>query len=95
LGVRGRAPGDVVRSRGGAVLVDQLLDDLAGVVELVEVVLEDLLLAELLQERLALPQLVVLPARPLEELQGGGTQRNGTERIVNVHARSHLDKAVG
>lgn len=66
-----RPPGDVVGPRGGAVLVHQLLHHLAGVVQLVKVVLEDVLLAELLQEGLALSQLVVLPARPLEQLRRG------------------------
>lgn len=53
------------------ILIDQLLHDLPGVVQLVEVVLEDVLLAELLQEGLPLAQFVVLPARPLEELESG------------------------
>lgn len=64
-----RAPGDVVRACGCMILIDQLLHDLPGVVQLVEVVLEDVLLAELLQEGLPLAQFVVLPARPLEELE--------------------------
>lgn len=63
-----RAPGDVVRACGCVILVDQLLHDLPGVVQLIEVVLEDVLLAELLQEGLSLAQLVVLPARPLKQL---------------------------
>jgi len=62
------APGDVVRARGCVVLIDQLLHDLPRVVQLIEVVLEDVLLAELLQESLSLAQLVVLPARPLKQL---------------------------
>lgn len=70
-----RAPGDVVGARGGVVLVNQLLHDLPGVVELVEVVLEDVLLAELLQESLPLAELVVLPARPLEQLENSAEVR--------------------
>lgn len=65
-----RSPGDVVGPRGRAVLVHQLLHHLSRVVQLVKVVLEDVFLAELLQEGLALSQLVVLPARPLEQLPG-------------------------
>lgn len=64
-----RAPGDVVGAGGRVVLVDQLLHNLPGVVQLIEVVLEDVLLAELLQEGLPLAQLVVLPARPLKQLE--------------------------
>ena len=82
LGSRGLlgAPGDVVWPRGGAVLVNQLLHHLARVVQLVKVLLEDVLLAELLQEGLALAQLVVLLARPLKQLWtggGGGGGRGG------------------
>lgn len=51
------------------ILIDQLLHDLPGVVQLVEVVLEDVLLAELLQEGLSLAQFVILPARPLKQLE--------------------------
>lgn len=69
------APGDVVRARGRMVLVDQLLHDLPGVVQLIKVVLEDVLLAELLQEGLPLAQLVVLPARPLEQLESSAAVR--------------------
>lgn len=72
-----RSPGDVVGPRGRAVLVHQLLHHLARVVQLVKVVLEDVLLAELLQEGLALSQLVVLPARPLEQLRGGKINSTG------------------
>lgn len=64
-------PGDVVRPRGRAVLIYELLDHLTGVVQLVKVVLEYVLLAELLQEGLALAQLVVLLARPLKQLRRG------------------------
>lgn len=70
-----RAPGDVVGARGGVVLVNQLLHDLPGVVELVEVVLEDVLLAELLQESLPLAELVILPARPLKQLESSAEVR--------------------
>ncbi len=63
-----RAPGNVVRPRGCAVLVYQLLDHLTRVVQLIKVVLEYVLFAELLQEGFALTQFVVLPARPLKQL---------------------------
>lgn len=63
------SPGDVVGPRGSTVLVDELLHHLTGVVQLVKVFLEDVLLAELLQEGLALSQFVVLLASPLEQLQ--------------------------
>lgn len=63
-----RSPGNIVGPRGRAVLVHQLLDHLSRVVQLVKVVLEDVFLAELFQEGLALTQLVVLPARPLKQL---------------------------
>lgn len=63
-----RPPGNVVGPRGCAVLVHQLLDDFARVVQLVKVVLEYVLFAELLQEGFALTQFVVLPTRPLEQL---------------------------
>lgn len=66
-----RAPGDVVGACGCVILIDQLLHDLPGVVQLVKVVLEDVLLAELLQESLSLAQLVILPARPLKQLGSG------------------------
>lgn len=67
-----RAPGNVVGPRGCAVLVHQLLDHFAGVVQLVKVVLEYVLFAELLQEGFTLTQFVVLPARPLKQLQQRG-----------------------
>ena len=63
------APGDVVWPRGCVVLVDELLHNLPGRVQLVKVLLEDVLLAELLQEGLPLPQLVVLATGPLKELE--------------------------
>lgn len=63
-----RAPGDVIRPRGCAVLVHQLLDDFSRVVQLVIVVLEYVLFAELLQEGLTLTQFVILPASALEQL---------------------------
>ena len=62
------APGNVVRSRGCTVLVYQLLDHLARVVQFVKVVLEYVLFAELLQEGLTLTQFVILPACPFEQL---------------------------
>lgn len=88
-----RSPGDVVGPRGGAVLVHQLLHHLARVIQLVKVVLEDVLLAELLQEGLALPQLVVLPARPLEQLPGKinptGWENSGNQTTLSA-CTSHL-----
>ncbi|XP_025773217.1 tubulin gamma-2 chain-like [Puma concolor] len=42
------------------ILVDELLHNLPGRVQLIKVLLEDVLLAELLQEGLPLPQLVIL-----------------------------------
>ena len=62
------APGDVVWPCGCVVLVNELLYNLPGSIQLVKVLLEDVLLAELLQEGLPLPQLVVLLAGPLKEL---------------------------
>lgn len=64
-------PGYIVRPCGCTVLIYQLLDDCARVVQLVEVVLEYVLFAELLQEGFALTQLVVLSARPLKQLRDG------------------------
>lgn len=72
------APGDVVWPRGRVVLIDELLHDLPGGVQLVEVLLEDVLLPELLQEGLPLPQLVVLATGPLKELEACG--RQGSKR---------------
>lgn len=63
------APGDVVWPRGGMVLIDELLHNLPGCVQLIKVLLEDVLLAELLQEGLPLPKLVVLLARTFKELK--------------------------
>lgn len=62
------APGDVVGPRGGVVLVYQLLDHFPRVVQLVKVLLEYVLFAELLQEGFSLTQFVVLLARPLKQL---------------------------
>lgn len=62
------APGDVVWPCGCVVLINELLHNLPRPVQLVEVLLEDVLLAELLQEGLPLPQLVVLATGPLKEL---------------------------
>lgn len=81
------APGDVVRPRGCMILIDKLLHNLSGSVQLVEVLLEDVLLAELLQEGLPFPQLVILLAGTFKELKeieistmGAGTgQRVGTD----------------
>ena len=63
------APGDVVWSSGCVVLINQLLYNLPGPVQLVKVILKDVLLPELLQEGLPLPQLVVLATGPLKELR--------------------------
>lgn len=65
------SPGNIVRPRSCAVLLHQLLDHFTRVVQLVKVVLEHVLLAELLQEGFAFPQLVILPTGPLEQLQPG------------------------
>lgn len=72
------APGDVVWPRGCMVLVDELLHNLPGCVQLIEVLLEDVLLAELLQEGLPLPQLVVLLAGTFKELKEIEISRMGT-----------------
>ena len=72
------APGDVVWPRGRMILVDELLHNLPGRVQLIKVLLEDVLLAELLQEGLPLPQLVILATGPLEEL--GVCRRQGSQR---------------
>lgn len=64
-----RAPGNIVRPCCCAVLVYQLLDNFPRVVQLIKVVLEYVLFAELLQEGLALTQFVVLPACPLKQLR--------------------------
>ena len=50
------------------VLIDELLHNLPGCVQFIKVLLEDVLLAELLQEGLPLPQLVILATGPLKEL---------------------------
>lgn len=63
-----RSPGNIIRPCGCAVLVYQLLDHFARVVQLIKIVLEYVLFAELLQEGFALTQFVVLPARPLKQL---------------------------
>lgn len=63
-----RSPGDVVGPGGRVVLVNQLLDNLAGVIELVKVLLEHVFLAELLQEGFALAQFVILLAGAFKEL---------------------------
>lgn len=51
------------------VLIDELLHNLPGCVQLVKVLLEDVLLPELLQEGLPLSQLVVLLAGTFKELK--------------------------
>ena len=63
------APGDVVWSSGCVVLINQLLYNLPGPVQLIKVLLEDVLLPKLLQEGLPLPQLVVLLAGTFKELK--------------------------
>lgn len=63
------SPGNIVRPRSCAVLLHQLLDDFTRVVQLVKVVLEHVLLAELLQEGFAFSQLVILSTGPLEQLR--------------------------
>ena len=72
------APGDVVRPCGCMVLVNELLHNFPGRVQFVEVLLEDVLLAELLQEGLPLPQLVILATGPLKEL--GMCRKQGSQR---------------
>lgn len=63
------APGDVVGTCGGAVFVHELLNHLTRVIQLVEVVLEYVLLPELLEEGLPLPQLIVLTTGTLKQLR--------------------------
>lgn len=71
------APGDVVWPCGCVVLVNELLYNLPGSIQLVKVLLEDVLLAELLQEGLPLPQLVVLLAGTFKELKEREISRMG------------------
>lgn len=61
------APGDVVGTCGGAVLVHQLLNHFSRVIQLIKVVLEYVLLPELLEEGLPLPQLIILTTRALKQ----------------------------
>ena len=61
------APRQVVVGGGGLVLVDELADDLVAGVHFVQVVLEHVLLAELVEEGLPLVQLAELLAGPLEQ----------------------------
>lgn len=89
-----RAPGDVVGPRGCAVLVDQVLHHLPRVVQLVEVVLEHVLLTELLQEGLAFPQLIVLTARPLKQLGGGGRKQTSHKRINTESERIRAESEI-
>lgn len=70
------APGDVVGTRGSAVLIHKLLNHLAGVIQLVKVVLEYVLLPELLKKGLALPQLIILTTGTLKQL---GVRERRTE----------------
>ena len=76
LGSGGRAgswpvhsPLQVIRLGSGFVLVHQSLDNIARVVHLVQAVLEHGLLAELVQESFAFPQLVELHQRTRKQLQ--------------------------
>lgn len=78
-----RAPGDVVWPRGCMVLINELLHNLPGRVQLVKVLLKDVLLAELLQEGLPLPQLVVLATGPLKEL--GVCRKQGSQTTEEQH----------
>jgi hypothetical protein len=63
------SPLQVIRLGSGLVLVHQSLDDIARVVHLVQAVLEHGLLAELVQESFAFPQLVELDQRTRKQLQ--------------------------
>lgn len=74
-----RAPGNVVRPCGCAVLVYQLLDHFTRVIQLIKVVLEYVLFAELLQEGFSLTQFVVLPARPFKQLWDSNREGIKTE----------------
>ena len=49
------------------VLINKLLDYLSTVIKLVKIIREHGLLLELVDERLPLPQLVVVPESPLEQ----------------------------
>ena len=82
------APGDVVWPRGCMILIDELLHNLPGRVQLVKVLLEDVLLAELLQEGLPLPQLVILATGPLEELGVCRKQRSQRTSRNNMAQRA-------
>ena len=63
------SPLQVIRLGSGFVLVHQSLDNIARVVHLVQAVLEHGLLAELVQESFAFPQLVELHQRTRKQLQ--------------------------
>lgn len=76
------APGDVVGTCGGAVFVHELLNHLARVIQLVKVVLENVLLPELLEEGLPLPQLIILTTGTLKQL---GVRERTTEIIESAH----------
>ena len=71
------APGDVVWSSGCMVLINQLLHNLPGPVQLVKVLLKDVLLPELVQEGRPLPQLVILLAGTFKELKEIKVSRMG------------------
>ena len=71
------APGDVVWSSGCMVLINQLLHNLPGPVQLVKVLLKDVLLPELFQEGLPLPQFVILLAGTFKELKEIKVSRMG------------------
>lgn len=64
------APGDVIWPGGSVVLVNELLHHLPRSVHLLKVVLENVLLAELLQEGPPLPQFVILLAGTFKKLEG-------------------------
>ena len=70
-------PVDVIDALGGAVLLEQVLSDLARVVELRQIVCEHGHLAEIVEERIALAQLVILLADALEKIADGGVAPTG------------------
>ena len=83
------APGKVVLRGGGLVLLDEVGDDLVGVVHLVEVVLEHVLFAEALDEGLAFPQhLELLAAVPEEPADAGVVrQHEAADAVRRLHVR--------
>lgn len=80
------APGDVVGTRGGAVLIHKLLNHLTRVIQLVKVVLEYVFLPELLEEGLPLPQLIILTTGSLKQL---GVRERRTEIRKSAHILSN------